>query len=612
MEFVKVPFENVELTDGFFAERQKLNKELTLYAVKDRFVDTGRFDAFKCDWEEDKPNKPHIFWDSDIAKWLESAAFILQKEENAGLESFVDSIVDLIEKNRRDDGYFNIYFNVVEPEERFTLRDAHELYCAGHLIEAAVAYYKATGKDKFLNLMCDYANYIERAFVTEKTAEFTTPGHEEIELALVKLYELTNNERYLNLSLHFINERGKETSVETSFLEPSYNQSHMPVREQREAVGHSVRACYLYTAMADLARITKDAKLLAACKALFDNIVNRRMYITGGIGSTHSGERFTADWDLPNSLAYAETCAAISLCYFAQRMTLIEADSKYADIVERTLFNSIISGISLDGKSFFYENPLEINMFERECSKNGGYKQRFPITQRVEVFECSCCPPNITRLMASLGDYIYTYSDNTLFVHQYFPNKAEIRGTQVSVSGDYPNSGTIALHVSGGFERVALRIPSWCEKYSLSVDGKPYNAQEKDGYAYIGTGGQSCRILIEFEITPVLYMSNSLVMGNRGKAALTRGPIIYCIEGADNPKPLYSLAVSNPLKAVCEYDGGLGAFVIEADGVSAENGELYFPAGSIKKKPVKLRFIPYFAFANRGESDMQVWVNVDT
>ncbi|HOD02582.1 MAG TPA: glycoside hydrolase family 127 protein, partial [Clostridiales bacterium] len=611
VEYKKNPFENVDLQGGFFAQRQKINKDITLYAVKSRFEETGRFDAFKCAWEEGMPHKPHIFWDSDIAKWIESAAYILHKEKNAQLESYIDDIVDLIEKNQQQDGYFNTYFIVVEPDNRFSIRDAHELYCAGHLIEAAIAYYKATGKKKFLNLMCKYVDCIERVFVLEKTAEFTTPGHEEIELALVKLYELTREEKYLRLSLYFINARGRKESVETFFLEPLYSQSHEPVRRQKEAVGHCVRACYLYTAMADLARITGDKELKSACEAIFDNIINRRMYITGGIGSTHNGERFTRDWDLPNSLAYAETCAAISLCFFALRMTLLEVNSKYADIVERTLFNSIISGISLDGESFFYENPLVISSVERENSKAGGYKQRFPITGRVKVFECSCCPPNITRLIASLGDYIYSYSEDTLFVHQYFSNKAKILDTEITLSGDYPNNGSLSLELRGAFKRVAMRIPSWCNEYSLFVGGKEYEGEESKGYVYINADKPCCKIEINFEIKPVLLMSNPFVLNNRGKVALMRGPIVYCLEDIDNESSVFNLAVSVPLKASCAYDNAFGAFCCEADGVLIENKALYFRSENVKKKPVKLKFIPYFSFANRGESDMRVWCDID-
>lgn len=611
MDYKTVSFESVDLQGGFFGRRQKINKDITLDAVKSRFEETGRFDAFRCDWEEGMPNKPHIFWDSDIAKWIESAAYILHKEKNAQLEAYIDNIVDLIEKNQQEDGYFNTYFIVVEPDNRFCIRDAHELYCAGHLIEAAIAYYKATGKKKFLDLMCRYVNCIEKAFVLEKTAEFTTPGHEEIELALVKLYELTREEKYLSLSLHFINARGRQESVETSFLEPAYSQSHEPVRLQKEAVGHCVRACYLYTSMADVARITGDNELKNACRLIFDNITGNRIYITGAIGSTHNGERFTRDWDLPNSLAYAETCAAISLCYFAQRMNLLEVNSKYADIVEKTVFNSIISGISLDGESFFYENPLEISKVERENSKAGGYKLRFPITQRVKVFECSCCPPNITRFIASLGDYIYTYSDSTLFVHQYFANTAEINGAKITLTGDYPNSGSLCLEVCGSFKRVAMRIPSWCNEYSLFVDGRLYKGEEKNGYVYIDVDKPCCKIDINLKIEPVLVMSNSNVINNRGKAALMRGPIVYCLEDIDNKYSVFKLAVTSPLKASCAYNNEFGAFCCEADGVLIENKQLYFNAKDTEKKTVKLRFIPYYSFANRGESDMRVWCNID-
>ena len=311
-------FCQVEIKRGFWERMQMLNRKFTIYSVWERFKETGRFDAFKFDWKEGLPNKPHIYWDSDVAKWIEGVSYILEKEPDSALEKAVDEIVDLIEKHQDENGYFNIYFTVCHPEKRFQKRTEHELYCAGHLMEAAVAYYNATKKDRFLKAMCRYADHIELVFVKNKSAAFITPGHEEIELALVKLYHCTGEIRYLELAKFFVDQRGlrDENALESNpeGIPQYYDsvnrrncQSHIPVREQATAEGHCVRACYLYSAMADLAKIYADQGLLNACKKIFENITQKRMYITGGIGSSYVGEAFTIDYDLPNKNAYAET-----------------------------------------------------------------------------------------------------------------------------------------------------------------------------------------------------------------------------------------------------------------------------------------------------------------
>ena len=394
---------SVDITSGFWKERQDLNKNITAYAVMNRFKETGRFDAFKFNWKEGEPNKPHFFWESDIAKWMEGIAYILQKDSSYELEQEIEPLIDLIEKNQTEDGYFNIFFTIIEPESRFKKRGNHELYCAGHLIEAAVAYYEVTGKDRFLRSMCKYVDYIEKVFVKEETAGFMTPGHPEIELALFRLYKCTKEKRYLELAKFFIENRGNNTKDKEKetwlYGNMKYDQSHLPLRKQFTAEGHSVRALYLYCAVADIAMESDDVELQEVCKQLFDNIVEKRMYITGGVGSSSIGEAFTVDYYLPNTRAYAETCAAISLIMFAQRMFEMDHNAKYTDIVERVLYNGMLSGVSLDGKSFFYENPLEIDPTDRtkDVCIFEQYREHIPINQRVEIFSCSCCPPNLVR-----------------------------------------------------------------------------------------------------------------------------------------------------------------------------------------------------------------------
>ncbi|NLD88075.1 MAG: glycoside hydrolase family 127 protein, partial [Clostridiales bacterium] len=452
------------LTPGFWADRQRMLSEITIYAVRDRFQETGRFDAMNCSWLTDMDKKPHVFWDSDIAKWVESVAYLIALGKNLDLQDDVEAVIDCIEANMDSTGYFNSYFLTIAPADRFTNRGDHELYTAGHLLEAAIAYYEATGRDRFLKLMMRNMDCIERAFVTEKTAHFITPGHEELELALFKLYKLTDDKKYFRLASFFIEERGRTFEPTHKALHPSYFQSHLPVREQTTAEGHSVRAVYLYCGMVDEALLAGDMELFNTCKTLFLNIVEKRMYITGGIGSSRHGECFTVDFDLPNLYAYTESCAAIGLVLFASRMLLIENNSIYSDTIERALYNGFLSSTSLSGDAFFYENPLEIN--EASRGRNTSIitdPEVLPPAQRSKVFNCSCCPPNITRFLALLGNLVYTESDDTIFVHQYMAGSSDA----LEIKTDYPLSGHIELNLKDS-RKLAVRIPGWCEKYTIT------------------------------------------------------------------------------------------------------------------------------------------------
>ena len=490
-----ITFDKINITDGFWKARQDLNKTVTVNAVWNRFSDTGRIKAFEFKWKEGDDCKPHIFWDSDVAKWIESAAYIIHKSPDKELEDKIEWLIDRIEENQHSDGYFNLYYTLCEPGKRFTDRTCHELYCLGHLIEAAVAYYNATGKDRFIKILCKYLGLVEKVFVKENSAAFITPGHEEIELALFKLYNCTGNERWLELAMFFLDMRGTVPHDQSLYegTHPKYSQSHLPVREQFEAEGHCVRACYLYSAMADAALMKNDEKLRLACEKIFDDIVNKKMYITGGLGSTHKGEAFTVAYDLPNETAYAETCAAISLAFFAQRMFILTGESKYADVIERVMYNGILSGISLDGISFFYVNPLEINLINHTrhaCVTNGD---PLPITQRKEVFDCSCCPPNLTRFIASVGDYIYAQNDDAVFVNQFIASSYEENGQSISIATEYPSQGTVEIKSSFN-KAVAVRIPSWCSSFTASA---PYT--RKGGYIYFDKSISD--IIIIFDIT---------------------------------------------------------------------------------------------------------------
>ncbi len=605
-----VSFQNVELHDGFWKKRMELNENVTVYSVRDRFRDTGRFEAFRFNWVEgsDIP-KPHIFWDSDVAKWMESVAYILAKNDVPELRENVEDLITLMETNQQPDGYFNIAHTVVHPELKFTIRDNHELYCLGHFIEAAVAWKNATGSDRLIAIVDKYIDLVIRVFTKEKTAGFTTPGHEEIELALIKLYRLKKDRKYLDLAMFFIDERGKRDEYVPEWCNSSYNQSHLPVREQTEAMGHSVRACYLYAAMADAAGETGDKRLLDACKKIFDDIVNKKMYISGGIGSSRHGEAFTIAYDMPNDTAYSETCAAIALSMFADRMKDSELDSRYGDIVEREMYNGIISGVSLDGKAFFYVNPLEINLSDRSRHTSlSNANDSLPITRRQEVFGCSCCPPNITRFFASIGDKIFSENERETVIHQYIPCEAEFGGQKIRIDTEYPNNGKVRISISSAKGKYLLcRIPGWCKEFSLSCDYEIHS-----GYAKIYVSSDDFIAELEFVMKPMLYRASSAVRADAGKLAVMCGPVLYCFEECDNPGVKhYSVRINKDnFNAICKYDSFFDCNIITADAVLLKaSEELYSADGSDEEQNIKIRLIPYFGFANREESDMAVWLN---
>lgn len=595
-----VSFQSVELTGGFLFDRQELNRKTTIHAVYDRFVETGRFAAFNFDYKKGDAITPHFFWDSDVAKWLESAAYILQKHAVPGLERIVDETVEKIKAHQLEDGYFNIYHTAVKPELRWQDRTHHELYCAGHLMEAAVAYAEATGKTDFLFCMEKYADHIRKVFVEDKSANFASPGHEEIELALIKMYRHTGKKKYLDLAAHFIDVRGTEADGKHSF----YAQAHLPVRKQTVAKGHAVRALYLYTGMAYLAAETDEQALIDACRTLFEDVTARQMYVTGATGSTHRGEAFTNAFDLPNDTAYAETCASIALMLFGNAMLRLENNAKYADAVERALYNGVLSGISQDGKSFFYENPLEINLTARFEAPFA--KPHYPITQRVEHFECSCCPPNITRLLASLGNYVYGVEGDTLFVNQFVSSKLDSDGISCVQNTDYPHNGAIKLQVKGA-KRVGVRIPAWCEKFTLS---NPYVMQ--NGYAV--TENDGTEILLDLDISPRLVWGDPRVSHNAGKACVMRGPVVYCAESVDNGAYLHSflLNAAPRFREIADAAFALPTLKLDCEKLQPfSTGNLYENHPPMREK-VTLTLIPYHSFAQRGACDMLVWLGVKT
>ena len=611
-----ITFDNVCLNQGFWHKRQIVNSNTTIYAIYDRFMETGIFDALKFDWKPGDP-PPHIFWDSDIAKWIEAAAHVCQNHHDEKLIGLIEGMIDQIERHQDSSGYFNIWFTVGDLNGRWQTRTAHELYCAGHLIEAAVAYYHTTGRDRLMNIMCRYADHIEKIFVQDRSATFKTPGHEEIELALVKLYHATKNKRYLDLAKYFVDSRSQDgVKHYYKFANAKYTQDHLPAREQFTAEGHAVRATYLYCAMADLAKEYGDQELLTACRCIFDDIACRKMYITGGIGSSCNGEAFTISYDLPNLTAYTESCAAIGLAFFARRMLNIDIDSKYADVIERVMYNAFLSSISLAGDAFFYENPLEIDprLQNRDTSIIEG-QSKFPLTQRLSMFKCACCPPNISRFIGSIGEMLYSYSDDTLYVHQYMNSQTvfTLDGRKINVTQEtgYPNKGTINLTVYGMKGRtLAVRIPGWCSDWRIWNGEETAGSQVDKGYAYIICTEEDTQIRIELAMEPQLIEATPYVQDDSGRVALQRGPLVYCLEAGDNGINLRDIAISPNPDYQLTFDALYGTHIIEAEGIRRNASDfdgLYQTAASKRVKQL-LKFIPYFGFANHGEREMIVWI----
>jgi DUF1680 family protein len=576
-----------------------------------------------------------VFQDSDLAKWLEAVGYALRDDSEGvpAVKEHAREAVDLIAAAQQPDGYVNTYFTAREPGRRWTnLRDAHELYCSGHLIEAGVSMFRGAGDGKLLDVVRRLADLIDVTFGVEEGMIRGYPGHEEVELALIKLYRLTGEHRYLQRARYFIDERGRNPNFfEMEAKAPGfvsifgakpldYYQAHLPVREQREATGHAVRAMYLYTAMADLVLETGDPSLREACDRLWESTTGRKMYVTGGIGASAVRESFSADFDLPNDTAYAETCAAIGLFLFASRMVRIHHEARYADVMERCLYNGIISGISLDGESYFYVNPLEV--VPAVCDRNGTYQS--VKYRRQPWYGCACCPPNVARLLASLGEYMYHLQDDTLYADLYHQGilSTNLGGAPVTVGQKtgYPRSDTIAFVVepaSPAEFTLALRVPAWCRKLALSINGRPVEAAAgADGYTRVRrTWRKSDRLQLTLPMTAARIYADPRVRADYGKAAIQRGPLIYCLEEVDNGPGLFRIRLpSNAPLSVVERPDLLGGIVaITATGKSPPPGSsgdgLYSERNSdlpLVDRP--LLFIPYYAWANRAPGEMLVWV----
>ncbi|MBX4989855.1 glycoside hydrolase family 127 protein [Rhizobium lentis] len=631
-QFRPVAVPDVEL-GGFWGKWQDAVCNSTAETLLDRCVEAGMLTAIDVSQPSPGvviPIQPwggttQMFWDSDLGKSIETIAYSLYRRPNPKLEARADEIIDMYERMQDKDGYLNAWFQRVEPARRWTnLRDHHELYCAGHLMEAAVAYYQATGKRKLLDIMCRYADYMIKVFGHGEGQIPGYCGHEEIELALVKLARATGEKKYLDLSKFFIDERGTEPHFftaeaardgrsATDFHQKTYEygQAHQPVREQKKVVGHAVRAMYLYSGMADIATEYKDDSLTAALETLWDDLTTKQMYITGGIGPAASNEGFTDYYDLPNATAYAETCASVGLVFWASRMLGRGPDRRYADIMEQALYNGALPGLSTDGKTFFYDNPLE------SAGKHHRWKWH----------HCPCCPPNIARLVTSIGSYMYAVSDDEIAVHLYgestarlkLANGAEVELAQVS---NYPWDGAVAftarLQTPAKFA-LSLRIPGWAEGATLSVNGEMLDLATniQDGYARIDrqwTDGDRVALYLPLSLRP--QYANPKVRQDAGRVALMRGPLVYCVETTDNGEDLNAIVLPRELPAaetvVLKDLNDAVALDLKVEREETSNwGTSLYRKTPAERQVATARFVPYHLWDNRAPGEMLVWVQAD-
>lgn len=622
---VPVKSKNVQVNSSLWRYLKHKNKTIILPAIYEVYEKTGRIESFKHDWKQGSWYTPHIFWDSDVAKWMETTAYILGEEKDPDTEEKLESLIDLMEKNQDESGYFNSYFQTVEPDQKWQRIADHELYCIGHLLEAAIAYYDATGKDRFLKIMEKSVNHIYHVFVETESAGFKYPGHEEIELALIKLYRTTGNRKYLELSKHFLMQRGRRFEHQES---DNYRdrgiQQHLPVEKQYDAAGHAVRATYLYAAMIDMAIETDDSKLWDTVLALWEDITNRKMFVTGGVGTSFAGEAFTYPYDLPNEYGYTETCASIGLIFMAARMMRYDLDSKYADVLERALYNTVLGCVSLDGTKFFYSNPLTVDpkldqyLKTLKQSNMGGRERVVPSTTRRKDLGCMCCPGNVSRLFAFIGEYIASESENEIALHMPLDSDIYLDEGILSISSNYPmeSNFTLNFNLKKPIERkLFFRIPKWCKISRVTYNQTTYQYEDHmhNGYIVFGPSiHNQTEIKIETEMKAFLNRAHPAVKDSAGKVALQKGPFMYCLEEEDNGEMLYNAYIGGSTVFEERFIKELSEFipVLKCKGKAMKFPEdkLYF-TDDYTYIDRDLTFIPFYTRLNRGLGEMIVWVN---
>lgn len=600
-----VPFTSVKVDGGFWGQRLQASREVTVPLAFSKCEETGRYRNFEN--AAHPSDTIHVggfsFDDTDVYKTIEGASYLLQTYPDEKLKNYIDSVLVIVAGAQEPDGYLYTArtMNPKHPHEwagskRWEKVEelSHEFYNLGHMLEAAVAHYQATGQRNFLDIAIRYADCVIREVGPNPGQVVRVPGHQIAEMGLAKLYLATGDKKYLDQAKFFLDYRGK-----TEHRDP-YNQTHLPVLEQKEAVGHAVRATYMYAGMADVAALTGDQGYIHAIDTIWDNIVSKKMYITGGIGSTNDGEAFGANYELPNTTAYNETCAAIGMVYVNHRLFLLHGDSKYYDVLERTLYNGLISGVSLEGDAFFYPNPLEVK-------KERKY-------QRQAWFGCACCPSNISRFIPSLPGYVYAVKDNDVYVNLFMGNTStlQVNGKPVTLKQEtaYPYSGEVKLVIEEANQpfTMKVRIPGWARneampsnlyafadglqsQYSVKINGEVIKTELQQGYCSISRDWKVGDVVeLSFDLQPRLVKANNQVEADRGRVAVQCGPIVYCAESPDNEQSIGSITLNGLTQLKVEWQPeklhGINQIV-------TDNG---------------VTLIPYYAWAHRGVSDMEVWI----
>ena len=630
-QYLPIRFVDVRLEGDFWRERLDTVLERTIPSQHKKLGEFGLLDSLKLPQPPPPLRFPRhangftvqVFWDSDIGKWIEAASYALSHRRDADIEAKIEAVIDDFEKAQLPDGYLNCWYLGHEPEKRWSnLRDNHELYNAGHMLEGAIAYFETTGRRRWLDVMERYVEHIRKTLGPGPDQKHGYCGHQEIEIALIKLYRLTGEKKHLDLATYFINERGKQPphffDVEREEREKKgwefqrytqgnyeYSQSHLPVREQTKVVGHAVRAMYMYTAMADLAAELGDAGLRKACETLWDDVMETKMYVTAGLGPSAHNEGFTYDYDLPNQTAYAETCASVALIFWAQRMLHLDLNGKYADILELALFNGALSGLSRDGEHYFYANPLE---------SNGS-------AERWAWHTCPCCTMNVSRLVASVGGYFVSRAEDGIAINLYggISTTIETAGTRVALreTSNYPWSGDIRIAVDpeadARFE-LKLRIPGWCRGARVTLNGQAVTGSPVDGYLNIDRVWQKGDVVtLDLPMPAERIYAHPGVIMDVGRVTLKRGPLVYCVEEADNPGGRVQrlrLPRNAGLRIDTRDDLFDGIVTLSADAVAITESDwstLYRTTPS-SEGPSTLTALPYYLWANRGQGSMMVWI----
>ena len=647
-DVIEADLTNITITDPFLGEYQRLIRDVVIpyqwQALNDEIPEAEPSHALMnyriAAGLEHGEFYGMVFQDSDVTKWLEAVAWSLSQKPDAQLEKTADEVIELLAKAQCEDGYLNTWYTVKEPGLRWTnVAECHEMYCAGHLFEAAVAFFNATGKRRLLEIACRFADHIDTVFGPNEGQLRGYPGHPEIELALMRLYEVTQEPRYQALARFFLEERGQQPyyyDIEFAkrggtwhwdnwgeawmVKDKAYTHAHKPLAQQSEAVGHAVRSVYLMTGLAHIARMTNDEEKRQTCLRIWNNMVQRRMYITGGIGSQGIGEAFTSDYDLPNDTAYGESCASIGLMMFARRMLEMEGDAHYADVMERAFYNTVLGGMALDGKHFFYVNPLETQ--PKSIPHNHIYDHIKPVRQR--WFGCACCPPNIARTLVAIGHYIFTPRPDALFINFYAGTEAQFtvdaQTLALKIEGNYPWDEQVSIRFNQPQvveHTLALRLPEWCAAPTVQVNGEAAQGKMVKGYLHLHRLWQEGDIITLNLPMPVRRVyANPQVRHAAGKVAIQRGPLVYCLEEADNGAQLHNLSLPK-VSAFRKIQGvGMlkGKVLLQAEGVrvlSAHEDKPLYSFDNRQTALVKqtLTFIPWFSWANRGEGEMRIWVD---